>query len=63
MGVAASEVGYTSATARRGDHEISYENVVALGRGEKETATFYGRFIIMFTRYSVTSPAWFVQIT
>ena len=32
MGVPASEVGYTSATARRGDHESSYEHVVALER-------------------------------
>jgi len=30
MGVPTSEVGYTSATARRGDHESSYEHVVAL---------------------------------
>jgi len=30
MGVPTSEVGYNSATARRGDHEISYEYVVAL---------------------------------
>jgi len=35
MGVPTSEVGYTSATARRGgDHESSYEHVVAL---EKKT--------------------------
>ena len=32
MGVPASEVGYTSATARSGDHESSYEHVVALGK-------------------------------
>ena len=32
MGVPTSEVGYTSATTRRGDHESSYEHVVALGR-------------------------------
>ena len=32
MGVPTSEVGYTSATARRGDHEISYKHVVALGK-------------------------------
>jgi len=32
MGVLTSEVGYTSATARRGDHEISYKHVVALGK-------------------------------
>jgi len=31
MGVLTSEVGYTSATAMRGDHESSYEHVVALG--------------------------------
>ena len=30
MGVPTLEVGYTSATARRGDHESSYEHVVAL---------------------------------
>ena len=30
MGVPTSEVGYTSATGRRGDHESSYEHVVAL---------------------------------
>jgi len=32
MGVPTSEVGYTSATARRGDHESAYEHVVALGK-------------------------------
>ena len=35
MSVPTSEVGYTSATARRGDHESSYEHVVAL---EKKTS-------------------------
>ena len=30
MGVPPSEVGYTSAAARRGNHESSYEHVVAL---------------------------------
>jgi len=30
MGVPTSEVGYTSATARKGEHESSYELVVAL---------------------------------
>ena len=34
MGVPTSEVGYNSATARRRDHESSYEHVVAL---EKKT--------------------------
>jgi hypothetical protein len=32
MGVPTAEVGYTSATARRRDHESSYEHVVALGK-------------------------------
>ena len=36
MGVPISEVGYTSATARRGDHESSYEHVVALEEEEKK---------------------------
>jgi hypothetical protein len=30
MGVPASEVGYTSATPGRGDHEVHYGHVVAL---------------------------------
>jgi len=30
MGVPTLEVGYTSVTARRGDHESSYEHVVTL---------------------------------
>jgi hypothetical protein len=30
MGVPTSEVGYTSATARRGDHEVHDRHVVAL---------------------------------
>jgi len=30
MGVPTKEVGYTCATARRGDHESSYERVVVL---------------------------------
>jgi hypothetical protein len=32
MGVPASEVGYTSATTRRGDHEVHKGHVVALGK-------------------------------
>ena len=35
MGAPTSEVGYTSATARRGDHESSYEHVVALEKKRK----------------------------
>jgi hypothetical protein len=31
MGVQTSEVGYTSATNGRGDHEVYKEHVVALG--------------------------------
>jgi hypothetical protein len=31
MGVPASEVGYTSATTGRGDHEVHKGHVVALG--------------------------------
>ena len=40
MGVPNSEVGYTSTTARRGDHESSYEHVVAL---EKKKVKFLGK--------------------
>jgi hypothetical protein len=35
MGVPASEVGYTSATAGRGDHEVHKEHVVALVKNIK----------------------------
>ena len=40
MGVPASEVGYTSPTASRGDHENSYEHVVALEKKKKLFLTF-----------------------
>jgi hypothetical protein len=33
MGVPTSEVGYTSATTGRGDHEVRKGHVVALERG------------------------------
>jgi len=39
MGVPTSEVGYTSATARRGDHESSYDHVVALEEKKKFNVT------------------------
>jgi hypothetical protein len=32
MGLPTSEVGYTSATTRRGDHEVHKEHEVALGK-------------------------------
>jgi hypothetical protein len=35
MGVPTSEVGYTSATTGRGDHEVHTGHVVAWGGGEK----------------------------
>jgi hypothetical protein len=37
MGVPTSEVGYTSATAGRGDHEVYKGHVVALGKKNKVT--------------------------
>jgi len=42
MGVPTSEVGYTYATARRGDHESSYEHVVALERKKHFMQLFKG---------------------
>jgi hypothetical protein len=36
MGVPPSEVGYTSATTGRGDHEVHKGHVVALGRRKKK---------------------------
>jgi len=40
MGVPTSEVGYTSATARKGDHESSSEREVALEEEEEENISF-----------------------
>ena len=45
MGVPTSEVGYTSAAARRGDHESSYERVVAL-------ENIYIYFVDLASRYN-----------
>ena len=44
MGVPTSEVGYTSATARSGDHESSYEHVVALEKKLWVLRLKYGGF-------------------
>jgi hypothetical protein len=41
MGVQNLEVGYTSATTRRGDHEVHKGHVVALG--EKKTRNRFSR--------------------
>jgi hypothetical protein len=44
MGVPTSEVGYTSATTGRGDHEVHKGHVVALGekkRKKKEKKKLY----------------------
>ena len=48
MGVPTSEVGYTSATVRREDHEISYEHVVALEKysAEKQKVTFVKMYLV-----------------
>ena len=43
MGVPTSEVGYNSATARRRDHESSYEHVVALEEKKMLSALQTGR--------------------
>jgi hypothetical protein len=39
MGVPTSEVGYTSATTWRGDHEVHKGHVVALAKKKKMTTT------------------------
>ena len=52
MGVPTSEVGYTSATARRGDQESSYEHVLAL---EKEKEMFNKRVHLLVKRILILS--------
>ena len=46
MGVPTSEVGYTSATARRGDHESSYEHVVALEKKKERMLMIVLHFVL-----------------
>jgi hypothetical protein len=53
MGVPTSEVGYTSATAGRGDHEIRKGHVVALGEKKNCTPNFIG----LFTKIAIIKPA------
>jgi hypothetical protein len=45
MGVPTLEVGYTSATTGRGDHEVHKGHVVALGGGSVDVWT--GKFVSM----------------
>ena len=57
MGVPTSEVGYTSATARRGDHDSSYEHVVTLGgRGGRKNLELQSMHPILIQRIFL-SPA------
>jgi hypothetical protein len=54
MGVPASEVGYTSATTGRGDHEVHKGHVVALEKKIKENKNYFtvwkaGRDIVVAT--------------
>jgi hypothetical protein len=54
MGVPTTEVGYTSATSGRGDHEVHKRHVVALGREKNASAQNHrfqndkGRTILKF---------------
>jgi hypothetical protein len=50
MGVPTSEVGYTSATAENGDHEVHKGLVVALGKCNNNTVII---IIIIVSRVSV----------
>jgi hypothetical protein len=60
MGVPTSEVGYTSATTGRGDHEVHKGHVVALGGESKEflwgdslrirSQPFYYTYSVLHTR-------------
>jgi hypothetical protein len=54
MGIPTLEVSYTSATARRGDHEGSYEHVVALGK----KAVFLFRDVILASYFSTWLMEW-----
>jgi hypothetical protein len=50
MGVRTSEVGHTSATAGRGDHEVHKGYVVVLEKKEKEkTSEIRHTWIVKFT--------------
>jgi hypothetical protein len=46
MGVPTSEVGYTSATTRRGDHEVHKGHVVALAQHKNITCVLILRVVI-----------------
>jgi hypothetical protein len=52
MGVSASEVGYTSATTRRGDHEVHKGRVVPLLGGGNEWVMHWLVFVILFSKNS-----------
>jgi hypothetical protein len=47
MGVPSSEVGYTSAKTRRGDHEVHNEHVVALEKKFSFAADYLFAYLIV----------------
>jgi hypothetical protein len=65
MGVPTAEVGYTSATAGRGDHEVHKGHVVALwGGGERLHNYLYNvaqniLHLNIFLKTNCVQPRWF----
>jgi hypothetical protein len=54
MGVPATQVGYTSATTGRGDHEVHKGHVMALGLGENVDG-IAARFLMWYTNHDTIS--------
>jgi hypothetical protein len=52
MSVPTSEVGYTSATTGRGDHEVHMGHVVALGGNYYNIFSFVSSSYLLFLNYS-----------
>jgi hypothetical protein len=50
MGVLTSEVGYTSATTGRGDHEVHKGHVVALAQNKEYLELFSSTFVIYLVK-------------
>jgi hypothetical protein len=58
LGFPTSEVGYTSATIGRGDHEVHKGHVAALKEEEKKPREHY---LLMLRRFS-TSDIWYIDV-
>jgi hypothetical protein len=59
MGVPTSDVGYTSATTGKGDHEVHKGHVVALAHKKCSNVNYTEQKSLIFKQYQYYDRSWY----